>query len=336
MIQVVQIFRKRNPFFFSIEKVFALVKPGLSTKIQLTAISLPFYTHGLLSVVRNLYFVYRTPSKDLYHVTGDVHYAVLALPASRTILTIHDCVFLYSATGIKRRILKWLLLDMPVKRAAIVTTISDFTKQEILRFTHCNEDKVVVIPNPVNDAIRFEKKAFNTSKPVLLFIGTTPNKNLERVIAALAGISCHLLILGITSVLQEQLLAKHHVDFSVRSNISESELADVYIQSDIVLFPSTFEGFGLPVLEAQKAGRVIITSNIDPMQKVAGGGAFLVDPYDVNDIRHGIEKIIGNADTRNACIENGFSNIIQYNASRITDAYCGLYEKLTKNNTEID
>jgi glycosyltransferase involved in cell wall biosynthesis len=330
MISVLQVFRRRNPVFFSIEKVFALIQPVLETKVQLNSIELPYYNTGLLSIFRNLYYLKKKRFKGLYHITGDAHYALLALPASSTILTIHDCVFLHAATGIKRKILKWLFLDMPVKRAALVTTISEFSRQEILRYTHCPAGKILVIPNPVNDAIFFKEKAFNNVDPVILFIGTTPNKNLERVAAALEGFSCQLRVLGRLTAGQEQLLLKYRIDFSAVSNISETELADLYAETDIVLFPSVFEGFGLPVLEAQKAGRVVITSNIDPMKTVAGAGAFLVDPYNTEDIRNGIKKMIEDSDTRNGLIKKGFENILNYNAVSIATAYYRVYEKLEK------
>jgi len=334
MISVLQIFRKRNPSFFSIEKVFALIQPGLEKKALLSYLLLPHYTRGLVSVFRNLRFIKRTASADIFHITGDTHYAVLALPASRTILTIHDCVFLHSTGGFKRKVLKWLLLDMPVNRSALVTTISEFTKQEILRFTNCNADKIVVIPNPVNSNIYFQQKDFNAEKPVIFFIGTTPNKNLERVAAALRGLRCHLLILGNPTTAQQSVLAENQIEFSTRFNISEADLALLYAQSDIVLFPSTFEGFGLPILEAQKAGRVVITSTTEPMKTVAGKGAILADPYSISSIREAFSLCVTARDIRETCIAEGFINIKKYEAEAVASAYFSLYERLVKNNTK--
>lgn len=328
MISVLQVCRKKNPLFFSIEKVFGLIRPTLEKKALLSTLVLPHYSSGIVNIVRNLYNVKASAKAEVFHIIGDVHYAALALPRSKTILTIHDCVFLHASTGLKRKVLKWLLLDMPVKRSAVVTTISEFSKMEILRFTHCSADKIVVIPNPVNSNIVFQHKEFNTQKPVILFIGTTPNKNLERVAEALRGISCHLQILGNLTPEQQAVLANNDVAFSTRSNISETELSLLYAQSDIILFVSTFEGFGLPILEAQKAGRVVITSNTEPMKTVAGKGAILADPYSTASIREAVMLAVTDQTMREASIAQGYVNLKKYEAEAVAAAYFLLYESL--------
>ncbi len=98
---------------------------------------------------------------DLYHVTGDIHYAVLALPPAPDAADDHDCIFLYSTKGWKRRILKWLFLTRPVRHCRLITTISQATKEDIITHTGCHPDKIVVIPNPVDGMIRHVPTAFN-------------------------------------------------------------------------------------------------------------------------------------------------------------------------------
>src|SRR5262249_4186120 len=161
----------------------------------------------------------------------------------------HDCIFLYSTTGLKRSFLKWLFLTRPVRRCKLITTISQATKEDIVTHTGCNPDKIVVIPNPVDGLIRHEPKAFDPREPVLLFIGATPNKNLIRVAEALEGIRCRLDIVGDPPEETLRLLENTGLSYTVRAGLSGEEMADKYVAADIVLFPSTFEGFGLPIVE---------------------------------------------------------------------------------------
>lgn len=265
---------------------------------------------------------------DIYHITGDTHYVVLALPAKRTILTIHDCVFLRNTTGLKRLVSLWLFLKLPVRNCRYVTTISQKSKDEIIKHTGCYPDKVIVIPNPIDKHIFFEKKEFNEKEPVLLFIGSTPNKNLRRIIEALAGIACMLEIIGDIPEDEAVLLGERKMRFRQMVQLSETEIAQRYATCDIVVFPSLYEGFGLPILEGQKSGRPVLTSNISPMREVAGDGACLVDPKDVGSIRKGIERIIKDAGYREYLVTKGFENTARYTSEKIAGEYLSLYNSI--------
>lgn len=324
---VALIFRKKNPAFFSIERVFARLEPELEKTTQIRKIIAPQLGISLRNIMATSSLT-KDNKADIYHITGDIHYAAMGLPRRRTLLTIHDCVFLYQTKGWKRLILKKLLLDWPVRRCAMVTTISEASKKDILEYTGCSPDKVVVIPNPVNEQIRYQPRIFNDRAPVILFIGATPNKNLLRVIPALEGIPCILLIIGAIPDPAMELLRRHGIQYRQQTGLDDEGLAACYADADMVLFPSTFEGFGLPILEAQKAGRPVITSHISPMKEVAGKGACLIDPLSVDSIRDGVLRVIGDAGYRKRLVEDGFENIGRFDVKTIAEQYMHCYQTL--------
>lgn len=300
---------------------------GLQKKVTLKSAYMPFYSSSISNMARNMVFAGKCKA-DIFHITGDVHYVVLALPAKKTILTIHDSVFIRESQGLKRVFFKWIFLKLPVRKCRFVTTISEKSKKEIVQLTGCDPAKVIVIPNPVNEHIYYREKEFNTTDPVLLFIGSTPNKNLDRIIEAISVIPCTLEIVGRIPEEHLLLLKKNGIHFRQYIQLSETEMADRFASSDIIIFASLYEGFGLPILEGQKAGRAVLTSNISPMKEVAGEGACLVDPYDPESIRSGVKKIIEDDGFRNNIIEKGFENLNQYNNQHIADQYVKLYEAI--------
>jgi glycosyltransferase involved in cell wall biosynthesis len=325
---ILYIFRKPS-FFYSIENIFKLLskKIGSTYPVATETVFLPREGFSVSTLRKNGRFIKRQIA-DLYHITGDVHYISFFLPPRKTILTIHDCVFMFRHSGIKKWVLKKLLLDWPVARCRSITTISEKTKMDILQFTGCAEQKITVIPNPVSINVSYIPKSFNSDRPIILFIGTTPNKNLSRVIDALAGISCELHIVGELPEEMREKLESHNISFLPFLNLDEQSMAAKYIESDLVLFPSTFEGFGMPIIEAQQAGRAVITSNLIPMNTVAGAGACLVDPLQVQSIRAGILKIMHDRDYREALVEKGFANVKWYDADKIAEQYYRLYQEI--------
>jgi len=327
-MRIAFLFRKTNPIFFSIERVFFSLEEEL--RRQGNDISKYYMPDSGLSVknFRTVLQRFGNPDRDVYHVTGDIHYAVLGFSRRKVLLTIHDCVFMRQPKGIKRWLLKKLFLDWPVRHCRLITTISEATKRDIVKHTGCSPDKIRVIPNPIREGIQYSEKAPGSDAPVILFVGTTPNKNLERTIQALEGVSCRLRIIGEIKDDIRASLDRHGLQYSAASRLTDEQMYDEYAAADMILFPSLYEGFGLPILEAQKTGRPVITSDLSPMKEVAGGAACLVDPLSVTSIREGVLKVTGDQAYRQQLVLLGQHNVQRYDVVTISQQYLSCYREL--------
>lgn len=334
-MKIMLIFRAKDPVFYSIENVFGAISKVLMSSVRLGSFVLDnrgFNFANLLSLRK----LVASQTKDtIYHMTGDVHYTVFALPRKRTLLTIHDCVFVNSSKGIKRWLIKKLYLDWPVKFAPMVVTISEKTKDEVVALTGCKPEKIRVINNPVSPYLYYSRKKFNARKPRLLFIGTLPNKNLNRTIEALKDLPCVLNIIGTPGEHYQKKLNDFNIEHVIERNLSDQQMALRYEQADIILFPSLYEGFGLPIIEGFKAGRAVLTSDISPLKEVSGGAAWLVDPFSALSIRSAIHNIVTDEETRNRKIQEGFKIVEQYSPARIASEYLQAYSDLNMNRANV-
>ncbi|MGY8914114.1 MAG: glycosyltransferase family 4 protein, partial [Flavobacteriales bacterium] len=281
-------------------------------------------------VVKNSLFTYKKRDvQAIHHVTGHIHDVLLALIGVKTVLTVHDLVFLDNVRNPIKRFYKWLFwLYLPIKIADKVVCISEQTKKNIL--SKINTDKLIVINNAVDPIYKFVEKPFNQDKPVILHIGTGWNKNLECSIEALEGIPCHLRIIGKLRDSQIKLLEKHNIEYSNQFDLSDEEIRDEYIYCDIVNFPSIYEGFGMPVIEGQQTGRVVVTSKIEPLMEVANGAAAFVTPDDTSSIKRAYLNVIGDEVYRNNLIGKGSVNAKRFSVEHIAEQYLELYQNLAK------
>lgn len=287
----------------------------------------PCFGKGIWQMLRNLLSAaYR--QGDVNHITGDVHYLTLALKKKRTLITIHDCVSLERLRGLKLFVFRMLWYSLPVRQAKMVTVISEATRVELLRHVKCDPAKVRVVHCCVNSEFSPHPKAFNESEPVLLQVGTGINKNLERVIVALAGFKCRLDIIGKLSPKQKSLLKQYQIIYSNIERATDREIVEAYQKCDVLIFASTYEGFGLPIVEANAVGRVVITSNLLSMPEVAGAAACLTDPFDPADIRAALVRVSTDSPYRDALIAAGFENVKRFTPNAIAKKYVELYQEL--------
>ena len=312
---------------WSLERVFDDVAAYLPDDISVTVCHNRFISQGLF---KRSYDLLRAPwhQGQVNHVTGDIHYISYALRKQRTILTILDCVFLDYSKGLRRTLLWFFWLWLPVRRCTVITAISEATRQEILQRVTCDPAKVRVIHCPVSAEFQPVSQRFNSDCPRVLHIGTGPNKNLERHVAALQGLPCELVVVGRLSVGQRRCLEDSGVHYTALTGLSNAALVEQYQLCDLVLFASTYEGFGLPIVEAQAVGRPVITSHLWSMPEVAGDAACLVDPFDVTSIRAGIERVFYSDDYRTGLVARGYENIQRFAVKTIAAQYAALYREV--------
>jgi glycosyltransferase involved in cell wall biosynthesis len=314
---------------FSIERVFADVRQALPEGIHSTVATSRYESHGLWRRVYNIVeAVFR--QSDVNHITGDVHFLAYLLSKNKTLLTIHDCGRLETLSGWRKKVFLFFWFWLPEKRCRLISVISQATKKELLRHLQCHSEKIRIIPDPVSKNFQHCPKEFNSFVPTILQVGTGINKNISRVAEALQGIPCHLRIVGKLTSEQIAVLQKFQIVYSVAQNLCDSEMVAEYQKCDMVVFVSTYEGFGLPIVEAQATGRAVVTSNILSMPEVAGDAACIVDPFDVASIRDGILRLIYNKEYRESLIEKGFKNIDRFRPQKIAAQYAELYKELVE------
>jgi glycosyltransferase involved in cell wall biosynthesis len=326
-------FRHPRNDYFSIEKLFHKVAEQVNNmnpqKFKVSNLNLPLPT-ALANLWRNITYARKTQAA-INHITGDVHYVILGLSSRNiNILTVHDSVMLrrIKRTNLKFWIIKWFWYDLPVRKADMVTVISENSKRELMFFTGCPENKIRVIGNFPDTRYRTTAYNFKKELPLVLFISTTENKNLVRLISAMKDIPARLHIIGNLSENQKEDLSQHSISYQISSGLTDEEMRQAYVDCDLLAFPSTYEGFGLPIVEAQLTGRPVLTSNLSPMKEVAGEGAMLVDPHDVGSIREGLLKIIHNDAFRERIVKAGFENVKRFNLDAVAKQYTSLYEEL--------
>jgi glycosyltransferase involved in cell wall biosynthesis len=279
----------------------------------------------LRDIISNLIWTFRLPKYDVIHVTGDIHYAILGLFRRRKILTIHDLRFVDESKGFRRWIL-WLgWIVLPVWRADIVTVISEFTKTRLLSLCRVDPSKVKVVPNCVGKEFFPVTKSWPTENVRALLVGTTSNKNLERVMDACFDLPLRFAILGFLGTCQKALMNDRNLDYEEYGGLSRDEVVNLYQACDLVIFVSTYEGFGMPILEAQAVGRPVITSDLSPMGDVAGEGALKVDPFDVDSIRSGVMSLMNDKHLREQLVHAGFQNVAGYSSESVAELYAEIY-----------
>jgi glycosyltransferase involved in cell wall biosynthesis len=315
-------------FHFSVEIIFNDVRRHLPKGVTWDIVTSRFYSKGLFPRLYNGVEAFLRRGK-INHVTGDINYIAPFLPARRTIHTILDTVYMQDSKGLKRYIYNLFWIRIPVRRSRFVTTISEASKAEIVQFSGCDPDKVKVIPIALNPVFKKADREYQWEKPRVLMVGAAPNKNIPNILQALRGINCRVQIVGKHNPAYEQFMRDNGMDYTYEWGLNIEQMYAKYRQTDLLIFASTYEGFGMPIIEAQASGVPVVTSSISSMPEVGGKeGAVYVDPYSVESIREGILRVIGDPELRARLIAQGYRNIERFDPTAIANMYVNLYNQI--------
>lgn len=320
-MRILYIYREKEKKEHSIEAVFDTVASSMeSFGHEVHKWYKPMSWKQTFSEIYRL----RKEKFDVYHITGDVNYLWLFFPWNKTTMTCHDIGMYKNHSKTLKRILyvfvSFILSSYFLKK---ITVVSSLTKNDLIHYLHLNDNKIRVIPNPLSLPLRKKSKRFNKNCPTILQIGSGWHKNLEGLLESVKDIKCHVEIVGQPEEADMMRLVNYGIDYTISHHISVQELIRKYEECDILYFVSRSEGFGMPIIEAQTIGRVVLTANLEPTKSVAGDGALLLYPEDHEAIHAGLLKLIENDKLRQNLIEKGYKNAERYTPIGI----CKLYER---------
>ncbi|WP_153389390.1 glycosyltransferase family 4 protein [Acinetobacter wanghuae] len=239
----------------------------------------------------------------------------------RTAITLHDLnhIDLDANSSFLKRLYYNLVLKRACKKCAFIVTVSEFSKKRIVEWSGINPDKVKVVYNGVSDAFHANVKPYEPGFPYIFIVGNRKlHKNEDRAMRAFAQADIDKDIKLVFSGDPSDQLLQTANELSITERIiflgrlTEEQLASTYKGAICLLFPSLYEGFGLPVIESMACGTPVITSNTTSLVEVAGQATELIDPKNVNNISQSINRLYSDKQLQQKNINLGYINIKKY------------------------
>ncbi len=288
---------------------------------------------------------------DLMHFT---HFNAPIFYNRPSIVTIHDLTLSFfpgkKKRGLLHRIGYYLTLKSAVKKAKKIITISENSKKDLMEITRTPEEKIVVIYQgvgeefgPVEDKKQIEEtlNKYGISKPFLLYTGVwRSHKNIPNLVKAFHIIRSDYGMKNLKLVLtgkedpfypevKDTIIELDEIKNVIRPGlVSENELLDLYTAADVYVFPSFYEGFGLPPLEAMSCKTPVAAANTSSIPEVCGkGNAVFFNPSKAEDMAHSVHALLKNENMRSRLIENGLEHVKKFTWEKTAQETYKIYKE---------
>jgi glycosyltransferase involved in cell wall biosynthesis len=271
------------------------------------------------------------------------HYVVPVFYSKKILVTIHDVFHLVAPESFLKSLYSKVMFYNVTSRASKIITDSNFSKQEIIRFTPAKPELInVIYLGTDNTRTSRHVNSELSNSPYIVFIGNVkPNKNLLRLMKAfkkLINVIPHrLLIVG----KKEGLLSLDTEVFDYASELGDRveftgfidnlKLEEVLRHAKALVFPSIYEGFGLPPLEAMSHGCPVAVSSAASIPEICGDSAVYFDPYDIDEIADAINQLVTNHELSKSLAEKGYEKVKEFSWSTCAKKTCTVIEDLLNN-----
>jgi glycosyltransferase involved in cell wall biosynthesis len=273
-------------------------------------------------------------------VLHEPHYVLPPLVSCRSVVTIHDCIHLRFPQYLPTRgALAYARAQMgaAARRSDRILTVSEASKRDILEYFNVPPEKITVIPNaiderflhePTEEALRLVAERYQLEGDFVLYVGNIkPHKNVERLVDAFhlarqGGLDgLRLVVIGdelSKNASLRRAVHRYNLHKHVRflGFLPDETLSAVYRLASVFVFPSLYEGFGLPPLEAMACGTPVVTSNVSSLPEVTGDAALLVDPTDASAIAAAITRVVTEPALREELRARGLARARQFSWER--------------------
>lgn len=290
---------------------------------------------------------------DLLH---SIHYTIPLFAGCKVVVTFHDMTFfLYPKKHIFiKRIFFKLFIYISSWRANRLIAVSNNTKKDIIKFMHINNGKIDVVyeiidskyhPIKNKSAILKVKKKYKIFNKFILYVGTLePRKNIVNLIQAYYklisknNVTHQLVIVGkkgwhyqeIFKIVTKLNLNKGRERIVFTGYVSEEELPFLYNAADVFVYPSLYEGFGIPPLEAMACGVPVISSNLSSIPEVIGEAGILINPYNIQDIYQTLYKLLNDDKLKKELKSKGLKRAQEFSSEKLANETIKVYKKTMK------